>query len=259
MDTDTSTDRESEELAGELITDPELKAEREVENGFRQFDEAMAELEIWQAESNYKLKPSLLLRLNRIALEDIHEKAGSYRNGPIKISGSEHTPPGPEDVPELVEQFCDYINEHWERSNALHLAAYCMWRLNWIHPFPDGNGRTSRIVSYLVLCASTGTRLPGKSSIPEQIVENKKPYYRALESADQAQRDKRLDISEMEKLLDSYLAKQLVGVHDAAKGDAGLATRVSKPNELVGLIESHPVIAGGVITLLLTILAWALS
>ncbi|MBL8221394.1 MAG: Fic family protein, partial [Bryobacterales bacterium] len=29
-----------------------------------------------------------------------------------------------------------------------------MWRLNWIHPFFGGNGRTARSASYLVLCAS---------------------------------------------------------------------------------------------------------
>jgi hypothetical protein len=34
-------------------------------------------------------------------------------------------------------------------ATAIHLAAYLMWRLNWIHPFADGNGRTARMTSYV--------------------------------------------------------------------------------------------------------------
>ena len=51
----------------------------------------------------------------------------------------------------------------------IHLAAYTMWRVNWIHPFAGGNGRTSRAVSNLVLCARLGYRLPGTLTVPEQI------------------------------------------------------------------------------------------
>jgi Fic family protein len=47
------------------------------------------------------------------------------------------------------------------QSTPIHLAAYLMWRLNWIHPFADGNGRTSRIISYVVLSIRAGAILPG--------------------------------------------------------------------------------------------------
>jgi Fic family protein len=69
-------------------------------------------------------------------------------------------------------------------KKPLHLASYVMWRLNWIHPFTDGNGRTSRAVSYLVLCIRLRALLPGKLTIPEQIEQDKTPYYRALEAAE---------------------------------------------------------------------------
>jgi Fic family protein len=49
-----------------------------------------------------------------------------------------------------------------------------------------GNGRTSRAVSYLVLCIRLGTLLPGKLTIPEQIERDRGPYYKALEAADDA-------------------------------------------------------------------------
>ena len=96
--------------------------------------------------------------------------AGNYRPGGGHVEGSEHEPVGAHLVPELVEDMCDYVNHHWEDSTPIHLAAYVMWRLNWIlHPFADGNGRTSRIVSYVVLSIRAGSILPGTPTIPDQI------------------------------------------------------------------------------------------
>ena len=114
---------------------------------------------------------------------------------------------------------CDYVNDHWEDRTALHLAAYMMWRLNWIHPFVDGNGRTSRAVSYLVLCVRLGYPLPGTNTIPDQIAANKKPYYTALEEADKAfEANGQPDVSALEKLLEAHLAAQLVAVVEQAGG-----------------------------------------
>lgn len=120
-------------------------------------------------------------------------------------------------MPELVEQLCDYLNDNWTKFSPLHLAAYTLWRMNWIHPFVDGNGRTSRAVSYLVLCVRLGYVLPGTTTIPEQISRNKDPYYKALEAADSAQAAGKPDLAEMEGLLESLLAAQLVSVIDAAR------------------------------------------
>jgi len=91
-----------------------------------------------------------------------------------------------------------------------------MWRLNWIHPFSDGNGRTSRALSYAVLCIKLGYVLPGSPTIPQQIEEDNAPYIAALEGADTADREHRLDVSEMERMIRAMLARQLISVIDAA-------------------------------------------
>ena len=114
---------------------------------------------------------------------------------------------------------CDYVNDNWETATAVHLAAYVLWRVNWIHPFTDGNGRTARALSYLVLCLRLGYELPGVNTIPEQISANKVPYYKALEEADAAWREERVDVSAMEAYLGSLLAAQLVHVHQLAMGN----------------------------------------
>jgi Fic family protein len=93
-----------------------------------------------------------------------------------------------------------------------------MWRLNWIHPFTDGNGRTSRALSYALLSIKLGYVLPGFPTIPQQIEGDNSHYIMALEKADAAARDGSVDVSEMEAMMRSMLAKQLLGVIDAADG-----------------------------------------
>lgn len=116
-----------------------------------------------------------------------------------------------------MDDLADWVNDNFATATALHLCAYVMWRLNWIHPFTDGNGRTSRAVAYLVLCAKLGDRLPGRNTVPEQIAANRTPYYEALESADAAETAGKLDLSALEDLLKSQLAVQLRDAWEAAQ------------------------------------------
>jgi Fic family protein len=263
-------DRSSEALAPTLITDRRLIAEREAENALRQFDASMAELQKWLKSGNYRLKPSTILKLNRYALDGISEYAGLFRPGAVKISGSSHDPVEAAEVPAAVEEMCEYLEHNWERKPAVHLAAYVLWRLNWIHPFVDGNGRTARAVAYLVMCAKLGSRLPGRITIPEQIAGNKAPYYRALEDADRHYKiGKEVNVSAMETMLDSQLAKQLVDVHDTAIGGRQKVEtaiviptheeNVSKVKRVLVAVEAHPVLFGGLFTMLAAIVAiiWA--
>ena len=212
-----SEGRHSEAHEVKLITDPELIARREAENGFRQFNAAIEQVEYWlHPERPFKLRPSAILDLNRIALEELSRDAGRYRPSAVEIKGSKHKPVPAFRVPGLVEELCEYVSEHWDRS-PLHLASYVMWRLNWIHPFVDGNGRTTRMIAFVVLCVRLGYRVPGSNTVPEQISLNKVPYYEALEAADMAyEKDGKIDVSAMEKLIGDLLAIQLATViHDA--------------------------------------------
>jgi Fic family protein len=211
--------RHSKASEAEIATDPEEQAKIEARNGVRQFDAVTEMIEAFSdPERKFKLRPSHLLGLQRIALEGLSSYAGNFRPAGIEISGSSHKPPGAHLVAEEIEHMCDYVNDNWEKSSPVHLAAYALWKLNWIHPFTDGNGRTARAVSYLLLCLRLGYRLPGTKTIPEQIARDKNPYYGALESADEAWEAKRIDLSKLEDLLSALLANQLVGVHQQATG-----------------------------------------
>lgn len=218
MSADSEQERHSQALEADLIADPEERAKQEARNGLRQFDAVIELVEHFlQPERPFRLRLSHLLHLQRIALDGISAYAGNFRPAGIEIKGSRHQPVGAHLVPEKVEEMCDYINANWSKS-PIHLAAYCLWRLNWIHPFTDGNGRTARALSYLVLCLRLGYRLPGTLTIPDQISKDKSPYYNALESADEAERGGKIDLSELEDYLSELLANQLFSVHRQAIG-----------------------------------------
>jgi Fic family protein len=215
--------RHSKALEADLIPDPDERARAEARNGLRQFDLGMEIVaDALEKGTNFRLRPSAVLALHRTALEGISAYAGNFRPAGIEIQGSKHTPPGAHLVPELVEDMCDYVNERWQEASPVHLAAYLMWRLNWIHPFVDGNGRTSRVISYVVLCIRLGYRLPGAMTIPEQIEGDRNPYFRALDHADEACKRGQLDVSAMEEVIGGLLAKQLTNVYELAAGKAAV-------------------------------------
>lgn len=198
----------------EISADPTELARLEAYNVLKQYRKIEEMVGYFlDPEHPFKLRPSHILTLHRAALEGISATAGVWRPGGVEIGGSKHTPPQAFEVPEKIEEMCDYVNEKWSDKKPLHLASYVMWRLNWIHPFTDGNGRTSRAVSYMVLCIRLKSLLPGRLTIPQQIEQEKTPYYRALEAADVAWADGRIDLTAMKQLLGAMLAKQLHAIY----------------------------------------------
>ena len=219
MANDEPTARHSKAEVASLVSDEDERAKLEARNALQQFD-LVAKLigdALATPERPFRLRPSMIQSLHREALNGLSQFAGNWRPAGVEIGQSKHTPPGAHRVAALIEDMCDYVNDNWKEKSPIHLAAYVIWRLNWIHPFDDGNGRTSRAVSYLVLCVSSGMALPGRNTIPEQISTNKDPYYHALELADEADRATKVDVSALEDLMRGYLAAQLVSIFNSAQ------------------------------------------
>ncbi|MBS1815225.1 MAG: Fic family protein [Acidobacteria bacterium] len=199
----------------DLLLDNEVDiALKEAQNGLLQFDYAMRCIEEAIEAGSFELKPELICTLQKLAVEKIRASAGSYRACDVAITNTKHLPPHNEDVPQLMRAMCEYVREQWSARNdsledALFLAAYLMWRINWIHPFTDGNGRTARIVAYLVLSVRLGFTIRGKRTISDQIADDREPYFRALLAADAAWDEERVDMSQMVDLLRKLLETQL--------------------------------------------------
>ena len=213
-----SSDRHSQAEAVELISDPDEKARREAENGVRQFKAAIDIIRstLERPDDQFRLTQSLILDLHEKVLAGIHQLAGTYRNSPVTIGKSSHIPPRHSEVADLVAEMCQYVNDHWHERNAVHLAAYALWRMNWIHPFADGNGRTARVVSYVVLSVKLRSVLPGAPAIPDLIAVDKNPYYRHLEEADKSWKFGKIALSGMEAMLEQMLAEQLLSATEEA-------------------------------------------
>jgi Fic family protein len=211
-------DRETISSSAVVVADDDERAALEAENAVLQFDRVLDLIDEHLRDGRpFRLRPSTILTLHAQAMRGLDPQAGTFRNAPVQIAGSKHAPPAESLVALKVEDMCEWVGERWASFSAIDLCSYIMWRLNWIHPFADGNGRTTRAVAYLVLCVKAGARLPGFPTIPEQIAADKAPYYAALEFADDSGSEEEPDLSGMRALLESYLEKQLQAVLDAAK------------------------------------------
>ncbi len=199
----------------ELFDNRQQKAALEARNGLLQFS-AIEKMVDSSKNQGFVFTPEILRDLHRLVIQDIYTCAGQFRTYDVYIENALHQPPPFADVPQLVDDMCKYINDNFGRLSGLQLAAYAMWRVNWIHPFAGGNGRTSRGASYLLLNVRMGFNLPGVNTIAQQIENDRAPYYDALAAADEALRQGNTDVSAMEALMSQLLAAQLLSVHQKA-------------------------------------------
>ena len=187
--------------------DPDLFARLQEKNLARQYDLLTTFIEIGLNEGPRALDKYALWALNHVAVAGISQFGGCFREQPIYVGN--HLPPHFKEVPDLMDQFISFIHENWFDLSSTELAAYGLWRLNWVHPFIEGNGRTARATCYYLLCAREGRLLPGRKIVPERIRENRGPYVAALRAADKAWDQGQLDCSEMENYLAALLTEQL--------------------------------------------------
>jgi len=187
--------------------DPELFARLQEKNLARQYDLLTAFVEIGLKQGPTALDKYALWALNHVAVAGISQFGGRFREQPIYVGN--HIPPHFKELPDLMDQFISFIHENWFNLSSTQLAAYGLWRLNWVHPFIEGNGRTARATCYYLLCVREGRLLPGRKIVPERIRETRGPYVEALRAADRAWDQGQFDINEMESYLADLLAQQL--------------------------------------------------
>jgi len=187
--------------------DPALYTRVQERNLLRQYDLLVDCVGIGIKQGPSAFDKYVLWALNHVAVANISQFGGRFRQEPIYVGN--HHPPHFKEVPELMDRMFSTLHENWYDWQPTELAAYTLWRLLWIHPFIEGNGRTARAACYYVLCTRTGVLLPGKRIVPERIRDNREPYYAALRAADAAWDNGDLDYSELEVYLAGLLQSQL--------------------------------------------------
>ena len=131
------------------------------------------------ASKNTPIRERDVLALHNLILRGIDpENAGRYRQVQVMITGSKHMPPPPYLVPVQMEAFFTWLSKAESQLHPVVLAAEAHQRLVTIHPFIDGNGRTSRLLMNLILLRFGFVIANIKGDL-----STRKKYYHALEQA----------------------------------------------------------------------------
>ena len=130
-----------------------------------------------------------------------HLAAGTGK--PVYIG--DHIPPHFEKVPHLMDLFLSFVHENWTvdelGDHPTALAAYALWRLNWIHPFVEGYGRTARAACYYLISLKQGKILTGRK-MSRAHPRRSQTLLHALAAADKAWEADRIDVSVMANYLE---------------------------------------------------------
>ena len=106
-------------------------------------------------DSNFKITAHFIKELHTLITKDLkHEgsrESGKYRTCNVKINNAVHTPPDMFLVEEYMEKLIDWINKNDKMQMQLLKTAVAHHKFTWIHPFDNGNGRMSRILTYAML------------------------------------------------------------------------------------------------------------
>ncbi|MEK7185786.1 MAG: Fic family protein, partial [Patescibacteria group bacterium] len=153
-----------------------------------------------------------ILNIHAFILKGIDEKwAGRYRQVSVRISGSSVVLPNYVKVPSLMKDFMRWLSSI-AGEHPVKIAADAHYKLVSIHPWIDGNGRTSRLLMDLILI---------QHGYPPAIIK-KEERRRYLQSIEEAQLDGSLQkfydlmIDAENRTLDIYLS--------AAKGKSAVSS-----------------------------------
>ncbi len=160
----------------------------------------------------------VLLDIHHLILKNIDlDNAGKFRNVDVMISGSAHKPPTFLQVQNLMDDYFNFYEENKEILNPVILSAEIHERLVTVHPFTDGNGRTSRLVMNLILLQHGFpiTNISSQNNLRDE-------YYKSLEAA-QTENNKELFHKFIAKNVKEALIKYLeiisVNAEENEKGE----------------------------------------
>jgi Fic family protein len=177
----------SSEVENIITTNDELYkslvADRKIENSATK--EVLSYKEaLWLGLEELKTKPIITTNLCVKIVQCIKQNNASIRNTPgTTLSNTQgeiiYTPPsGEQIIRQKLSNLEKFINED-ETIDPLIKMAILHYQFEAIHPFPDGNGRTGRILLLLYLKNSGLLDIPA-IYLSEYIIKNKIEYYRCL-------------------------------------------------------------------------------
>lgn len=99
-------------------------------------------------KAEFKFTPELVKATHLRMMNGIITDAGIYRNHSVRIHGAFVSLANFMKIPELIENWCNLVNEETTDKVQLLAASHAMFEK--IHPFSDGNGRTGRLLLFVL-------------------------------------------------------------------------------------------------------------
>lgn len=179
-------------------------------NRGRQYDFLHTAYNVSQVAADFRIDREFLCNLNFYAVQYLSVQPGKYREN-YDVTVGKHIPPHWAEVEGKMQQFWDNLSRLWSRMGAIETAAYALWAVNNVHPFAEGNGRSSRALCYFILCYRLGMWLPGNTTIMELIRSSNRPEYCAILNRMDASVDPdgMADLREMTAFLDRLMLQQI--------------------------------------------------
>ena len=171
--------------------DSDKPAENEDFQELRNIRKAITFIEdLMGADDPHPITPSLIRELQKIIttglVRDGSKTPGAWRSEPVKITNSKHTPPEHLEVPALIQELCDYIEDNNEVKLDIIKIATAHHRFAAIHPFDNGNGRTARLITYAMLVRARFIDKTKRTILNPSAIFciDRQRYYDMLEKAD---------------------------------------------------------------------------
>jgi len=201
-------------LAGEAVPEADPDDTRELLN----YRDAFEFVSTWLGRGG-PITEGLVREIHRRLVEGVRggsAEPGEYRQVQNYVVNSAtgavvYTPPAAHDVPILMRELVEWLNERGSVHPVL-ASGVAQFQLVHIHPFLDGNGRTSRLLSTLCLYRA-GYDFKRLFTISEYYDRDRAAFYRAIQSV----REKGMDLTGWLEFFTEGLATQLDGVK--AKGE----------------------------------------
>lgn len=194
---------------------------------------------IHESNEYIPIKPSYILQLHR----DLLKRAGLSYGGYFKsvqnyinetrVDGTvvtRFTPIAPYDTPEAVERLCNVYEQAIsnEKIDSLILIPIFICDFLCIHPFNDGNGRMSRLLTLLLLYKN-GYNVGKYISVEKQIEKTKDIYYDTLEKADMGWHEEKNDSTPFIK----YMLQVILSCYTEFEERVGLIKESSRAYDIV--------------------------
>ncbi|MCP5405560.1 MAG: Fic family protein [Pseudomonadaceae bacterium] len=141
------------------------------------------DLSFRQQQTNLGVSIGFIQSLQTLGMANLLEAPAQYRIHRAFIHGSDHKPPHPDNIPDLMDDMVVTSDFGWRTWRATYLGAYLLWRTTWIHPYDDGNGRIARALCHYGTFRKLNSPPPPGFSLIHHITTNYPRYYAGLDHA----------------------------------------------------------------------------